>query len=210
MLDYFKEHIGAVALVVISFVIGIAGGVSAQENEEGVYLSINYPDGGMMFALGKNTQTVSNLDFDTLPPDQINDVISKIKSSNIDSEFGSKVRELANNGDGPFAPISIDLDVHLVGDDPYVMGPVAKACLNSRILGNALVAYEWTDGHNAPQKALMDIHPVRKEQSCNSPNSNRYSLWLNRSYAENTLGISPGHGDTLSIKANMIVSILSI
>ncbi|PCJ14485.1 MAG: hypothetical protein COB04_15080 [Gammaproteobacteria bacterium] len=210
MVNYIKGHIGIISLVVISFVIGVAGGVTTQENEKGIYISINYPDGARFLTLGKNIQTVNGLDFDELPANQVVDFISKIKALDAESDFGSKVRELANNGSGPFAPISINLDVHLVVDDPYVKGPVAKVCLNSKILGNALVAYEWADANNVPKRVLMDIHPVRKEQSCNTTDSNRYSLWLDRGYAENELGILAGNGETLSIKANMIVSILSI
>ncbi len=209
MLDYIKEHSGTIFVVIGVFAFGVSAGIYCQADEDGLYMTLNFPNGNTMFNLGTSKTSISKLDVAALSSSDIDVIISKISKTSNTNEFGQKIRDLANRGKGPFSPIPVDLDVHLVSNDPKVTGPVAMACINSPILGNTLIAYEFLDSDNVPQSGIMDIHPVRTKQSCHLIETNNYSVWLNKQYAEKEFGISSSQGDKLTIKANMVLSILS-
>ncbi len=212
MLEYIKTHSGTIVFVLVVFVLGVILGITAQEDGDGIYFSASYPQGGTIFVIGKNTENIANLDLKSLSEANTLVLATKIKNLTVGDLLSSELREMAKKSDGPFASIPVVVRLHLT-DEVDLAGPVAKACKNTPVFGNALVAYEALQDqeHVFPISGLMDIHVVSRQLSNCSLNSNGYyDVWISKNYVKKWIQSAELPESGISVKASIIVAGIGI
>lgn len=213
MFSYFKDNIGTIVLLGLFLIIGAVLGVLCKPDSQGVYITFHYESGAELFALGRNTQSVKSIDVATLSDAEVSVLISKIEALNNTHKLGRRLRNLAKREEGPFRPIPVNLNIHFV-DEQNVTGPVAKACRDTPLFGNALVAYEVAPPNASlvTAQGLMNIHAAR-EQLANCTSQERplehYNLWLSKQHVEQWLGASFEQNNIL-VKARIVLASITI
>ena len=210
---YIKDNFGTIVLLILFFLLGASFGVFSIASDDGVYISVSYDNGNELITVGSSDASVKALDLSSLSSEETAVLASKIKSVSNNHLLGIELRELAKRSVGPFKPIPVQLNIHFI-DEQFVSGPVAKACRNTPLWGNAMVVYELVSP--IPQavttQGLMNVHATR-EQLANCNNSmaddGNYNLWLNKSHVERWLG-SGFSDDSIVVNANIVVSNIAI
>lgn len=210
MIDFLKTHSVTIVLSLILLVIGIVLGLIIKEGDNGIYITASYPQGGTFFVIGKNREDIANTDLKSLDNAQASVLASKIKDLGVDDALSKALREMAKKSDGPFATIPVVIRLHLSND---LSGPVAKACKNTPVYGNSLVAYEVVGNGERPVSVagLLDIHVVALQFSnCTSGNDGYYDVWISKDYVEKWIHSANVTDADLSVKANIVVADIGI
>ena len=212
MVDYIKKHIGTIVFVLVVFVLGVTLGITAQEGEDGLYLSASYPQGGTIFAVGENTENIADIDLNSLSEADTLVLAYKIRKLTVNDRLSVELREMAKKSDGPFASIPVVVRLHLT-DEVDLSGPVAKACKNTPVFGNALVAYEALQDqeHAFPISGLMNIHVVSRQLSnCSVESDGFYDVWISKEYVKKWIRSADLPESGISVKASIIVASIGI
>lgn len=208
MIDFFKQHMGSISLSVVFLVVGLVLGFTMKEGNDGVYISANYPSGEKMFVLGKNSSTsISHLNLAELSNTDANALYSKISVLNSNDLLGEKLRQMAREGNGPFQSIPVTINLHLT-DEEKVSGPVAKACKNSPVFNNPLVAYQAKDSENKniDIKGLLGLNVAWEHISDCDPNETGvYDVWASSDYIKSWVKSSEFSAQVITVKAKMII-----
>jgi hypothetical protein len=210
MFDYIKAHSGIVVSVLVVFVFGVVLGITSKADSDGVYFSANYPQGGTIFVIGKNTHNIAKLDLKSLNEAKTQVLASKIKNLATNDLLSSQLRDMANKGEGPFAAIPVVVRLHLTDE---IAGPVAKACQNSPVFGNALVAYEAMQDqeHVFPIRGMMGINVLLGQLTDCSPDSDAfYDVWISKEYVKKWIQSAELPESGISVKASIVVAGIGI
>ena len=213
MIDYLKSHMGTIVLSTALLLVGLVLGLICKQNGSGIYISANYPGGEPIFVIGNSKINVSEIKLNSLSlPDSLV-LAAKISKLAVDQKLSLELRDMAKDSTGPFAAIPVEIALHFT-NEALISGPVAKACKNTPIYGNALVAYAATGNQNSNFQVdgLMGFNASREKLStdCNSTKNKVYDVWLSREHVERWLGPVNAQEDNISLKANIIVSGLNI
>lgn len=210
MIENILNKCGVAILVsVVALVVGVALGFQLKENKQGIYLTVKYPDGTPMFQLGKSVLQLSDVNLEKLEQNEILSLLSKLESLPVKSKLGNRLRRIALDGDGPFTPISISVNVHLL-DEASVQGPIAKTCKNSPLYENPILMYGATSldpqDSNIPVKGLLDIDVIGEHVSdCDSTESIP-EIWASKAYVKDWIKSGNFDGNSVTVKAKMVVS----
>ena len=212
-MNVLKEYGVSILLLVVTFIIGVTLGFNIDADKGGIYLSVSYEDGTKMFEIGNRSNKVGDLDLNNLNTSDIQILLSEVEGLSADNGLGKKLREMAIKGSGPFLPIPISVDIHLV-DENRIQGPVAKACKNSPLYGNPILAYEATSPNNSNTaikvKGLLGLTVIWEHVSVCNSQKNIMEIWASKAYVSNWIAESEFSDSTVSVKARMIVSNLGI
>lgn len=215
MTEYIKEHMGAILVTGLLFVVGITIGLICKEDGKGIFFSVNYPDsGGSMFAIGRTTTNISGIDLTTISEAEAHILIEKLSNLPVKGHISNELREMVRDSVGPFARIPVDINLHFTNDSK-ISGPVAIACRNTPVYKNPVIAYELKDntGETYQIKGIMSLHAVwdnQKTSDCplnSDAYSDFYDVWVSKEYVESWLGgpIDPLLTNIL-VKANVVAS----
>lgn len=197
---------GTIIISGVMCVVGLILGLTVKESENGIYFSANYPiNGGNIFTVGKTTTTITDIDLTTFNDTQSLILISKIKQLTSTSGLAVKLRNMVKESDGPFAKIPVNINLHFTSDAKV------KACKNTPIFSNPLVAYELdtSPGPAINIKGIMSFRPMWEQQqlsNCALSSNNTYDIWINKSHVEKWLGPLDPQLTNLSVKANIVAS----
>jgi len=203
----------AILISVVSLVVGIALGFQLKEDKNGVYLFGQYPDGTSMFKLGNSSVQLAELELQDLEQRDIYSLLSKLETLPVKSRLGSSLRRIALDGSGPFIAIPISVKINLV-DEASIQGPIAKACKNSPVYENPILAYQAisTDSLQTtiPVKGLLGIN-VRWEHISDCKNSGGIpEIWASKAYVRSWINSGDFNDSSITVKAKMIVSSIGI
>jgi hypothetical protein len=210
MFEYMKAHSGIVVSVLVVFVFGVILGITSKADSDGVYFSASYPQGGSIFVIGKNTDNIAKLDLKSLNEAKTQVLASKIKSLAANDVLSSQLRDMANKGEGPFAAIPVVVRLHLTDE---AAGPVAKACQNSPVFGNALVAYEAMQDqeHVFPIRGMMGINVLLGQLTdCTQDSDAFYDVWVSKEYVKKWIQSAELPESGISVKASIVVAGIGI
>lgn len=215
MSDYIKEHMGLILVTGLLFVVGIMLGLICREDGKGIFLSVNYPNGGTMFAIGRTTANISGIDLTAISEAESHILIEKLGKLPAKGHISNELREMVRDSVGPFERIPVDINLHFTTDSK-LSGPVAIACRNTPIYKNSVIAYGLKENTGEAYKidGLMSLHAVwdnQKNSDCPLENGDVYrdfyDVWISKDYVESWLG---GPIDPLLtnifVKANIIAS----
>jgi hypothetical protein len=214
MIDYLKSHMGTIVLSTAILLVGLVLGLICKQNGSGIYISANYPGGEPIFVIGNSKTNVSDIEISSLSlPDSLI-LASKISTLDVKQKLSLELRDMAKKSKGPFAAIPVVITLHFTNENE-IAGPVAKACRNTPIYGNALVAYAATGSQNSIIKVdnIMGLNASREKLSaaCNSTESGVYDVWLSKKHVEEWLERPiAAQDENMSVKANIIISGLNI
>lgn len=212
MSEFIKKHMVAIVISGSLFAVGIMLGLICKENERAIYVSVSYPnDGGSMFVIGRTTTSISSTDLTKISEAEAHMLIEKLSKLSATNHISSELREMVKESEGPFAKIPVDINLHFTSDSK-ISGPVARACKNTPIYKNPVVAYELkaNTGDTYEAKGLMSLHAFWEHQKlsdCASSKSGTYDIWVSKEHVESWLEepINPKLTN-ISIKANIVVS----
>jgi hypothetical protein len=210
MIEYLKTHSGTIVSVLVVFVLGVVLGITTKADSNGVYFSASYPQGGSIFVIGKNTDNITKLDIRSLNEGKTLVLASKIKNLAADDLLSSQLRSMANKGEGPFAAIPVVVRLHLTD---AVAGPVAKACQNSPVFGNSLVAYEAMPDQDRdfPIRGMMSINVLLGQLTgCPSNSDAYYDVWVSKEYVKKWIQLADLPESDISVKASIVVAGIGI
>lgn len=208
MLDYIKSHGGTIVFSLVLLILGVVLGLTIEEDGNGIYLSASYPQGGTIFVIGKNTENIADIDLKSLSDAETHILASKIKNLAVEDLLSHELREMAKKSDGPFVSIPVVVRLHLT-NEVDLAGPVAKACKNTPVYGNALVAYEalGDQQHILSISGLMDIHVVSMQLSnCTMEKDGYYDVWISKDYVAKWIQSSDLPESGISVRANIVVA----
>ena len=210
MLENILNKCGIAILVsVVSFIVGIALGFQLKEDQQGAYLVGHYPDGTPIFILGSRTAPWEALNIAEMNPVDSNALFSILEGLPAESTLGSRLRRVALDGNGPFNAIPVSVNIHLV-DESVIRGPIAKACKNSVLFENPIMAYAVASrseqNDTIPVKGLLKIQ-VQSEyfSECNSSNEIP-EIWASKAYIEKWIKAESLENNSITVKAKMIIS----
>lgn len=210
MIEYLKSHSGTIGFALVVFVLGVILGITTKADSNGIYFSANYPQGGTIFVIGKNTDNIAKLDLKSLSEAKALVLASKIKNLAAGDVLSSQLRAMANKGEGPFAAIPVVVRLHLTDE---VAGPVAKACQNSPVFGNSLVAYEaMTDQQrDFPISGMMGINVLLGQLTdCPANTDAFYDVWVSKEYVKKWIQLTELPETGISVKASIVVAGIGI
>lgn len=211
MYEYIKNYFAIIVFSGLFFLMGLAIGLTAQEDGHGIYFSANYPDGHQAFVIGKNIVDVETLDIQGLDDMQSTILASKISGIGGECPLGQALRNMAKKNSGPFHSITVDVRMHLTDDDK-VAGPAVKACKNTPIYGNSFIAYQ-VRGLSTNKPNAIKLTAVWEEISGCAEASHAgdpLDVWVNRKYIENHMGPIDANASVIQAKANIYIADLSI
>lgn len=205
---YFKINIMPVLFSLIFLLIGIIFGVFINEEKNGVYFSFRYLSGENFFVLGKTYPELSGLDLRHLNDSEVALLASKINKLSVTSRLGRSLRKIVQSGEGPFAPIGVQVKINLVTEEG-VRGPIARACQNSPIFKNPLIAYKATDkhGNNLLIKGILGLNiAVQHILDCDQKKGENYEIWASKDYVEKWIESENFSDSLISANAKMVVA----
>jgi hypothetical protein len=208
MFEIFKNNSGTVLLTVAFLIVGVIFGMTAKTNDDGVFVNARYPDGTAIFSIGRNQLKIGNIDIATLDKEDVNLLISKLKNVEASTELGSGLRDLVKKNIGPFKPIPVEINL-IFDDEQGVDGPVTKACRDTPVFGNSVVAYEILKPANMriSQNAIMSISVDREQlANCGSSQQGVVDVWVDKKYVERWVGVQNLEGRSISVRANVVAA----
>lgn len=208
MIEYIKDNLATILLPVIFLIIGIVLGFIVDEGKEGVYLSANYPSGENMFVFGKSSSELSDIDLQLLNGFEGELLSSKIKNLSVKSSLGQSLRKVAQNGDGPFAPIKVRIKINLITEE-NINGPIARACKNSPLFKNPLIAYKAKDkeGTDVLIKGILGLNiAVEHISDCDLQNGEDYEIWASKKYIKSWIKSDKFSDSIINANARMVVA----
>lgn len=213
MIDYLKNHMGTIVFSAALLLAGLILGLICKQNASGIYISANYPGGKPIFAIGSSKASISEIDLNSLSLQDSLILASKISTLDVKQKLSLELRDMAKSSSGPFAAIPVVITLHFTDDDK-ITGPVAKACRNTPIYGNALVAYAATGNQNNNIQVgnIMGLNASREKLSaiCNSTQNGVYDVWLNKKHVEEWLERPvDAQKENISVKANIVITSLT-
>lgn len=212
MIEYLKANAGTVIISGALFSIGIILGVICQEDENGIYLTANYSDGTSIFRFGKTKENISDIDLMTMSEVDSHILTDKLKELSANNHISRQLRDMVKNSEGPFERIPVDLVLHFANDN-RLTGNVSKACKDTPIYNNSIVAYEIDNntGIQYQTTGIMGLKPMWEQQmlsKCTHGNSNAFDIWVSREHVENWLGPINQQTNSIIVKANIVASSL--
>lgn len=211
MYEYIKNYFAIIVVSVLFFLVGLAIGLTAQEDGHGIYFSANYPDGHQAFVIGKNIVDVETIDLHDISDTQSIILASKISVIDGECPLGQALRSMAKKNHGPFQSIKVEVKMHFTDDDK-VAGPAVKACKNTPIYGNSFIAYQFI-GLPANKPNAIKLTAIWEEISrCTGDHhvGDPIDVWVNRNYIENSIGPIEPNVSFIQAKANIYIADLSI
>ena len=211
MTEYIKEHMGVILVTGLLFVVGITIGLICKEDGKGIFFSLNYPNsGGSMFAIGRTTTNISGIDLTTISEAESHILIEKLSKLSIKNHISHELREMVKESKGPFAKIPVDINLHFTNDSK-ISGPVAKACRNTPIYNNPVVAYDLKENADDTYKiegimSLLAFWEQTKLSDCAVEKSAVYDVWISKEHVESWLGPIDSLSTSILVKANIVVS----
>lgn len=199
MLEAVKEYLGQMLLCAAFFVFGAVTVLLVKPDEKGIYMVISWM-GNEVFALGKNTLTLSSLDLNNLSETNSKILASELEKLLPDHVLSKYLIELSSRRRGPFKPVDLkQIQVIFVDDTESVHGQLAMACRESAIFGRRAYLYDITSPR--PEvvvngKHLKDFY-VEVEQDdfseCTNPSGGGSAVWVDRKAAKEWLGLNDEH-----------------
>ena len=212
MINYIKSNLGTIAVIGVFFVFGMLVGLYCNANDDGIYVSANYPNGVEVFTIGKNEINLTDMDLSLLSEADSKVIASKMQNMDMDKPLSMELREMAKKSNGPFKPIPVDINLHFV-NDRRIDGPIAKACKDTPIYGNVIIFYKVKDNESANNRknGLVSMQAIWQEVAdCRlNADKNSYDLWVNKEYIEKWIGPIDTN-NKITVEAKIIVSDLSI
>ena len=212
MLNYIKSNMGTIVVIAGVFIFGMLVGLYCNANDDGIYVSANYPNDVEIFTIGKNEINLTDMDLSQLSEADGKVIASKMQNMDMKNPLSMELREMAKKSNGPFKPIPVDVNLHFV-NDRRIDGPIAKACKDTPIYGNAIVFYKVKDNEsaNSRKNGLVSMQAIWQEVAdCRlSADNNSYDLWVNKEYIEKWIGPIDTN-NKITVEAKIIVSDLSI
>lgn len=208
MFEYIKDKSATLLLSGVFLIIGIVLGFIVDEGKDGVYLSANYSSGEKMFTFGKNSSEILGIDLQLLNKSEGVLLSSKIKNLSTTSSLGQSLRKIAKNGDGPFAPIQVRIKINLITEE-NVNGPIARACKNSPLFKNPLIAYNAKDneGNDILIKGILGLNiAIEHISDCDSHNGEDYEIWASKEYIKGWIKSDNFSGSLINANARMVVA----
>jgi len=210
MFEIIKNNAGTVVLTLAFLVVGLIFGISAKTNDDGIFVNARYPDGTTIFSIGRNQIKIGNLDIGSLTKEDVSLLISKLKTVDANTELGSGLRELVKKSAGPFRPIPVEINL-IFDDEQGVDGPTTKACRDTPVFGNSVVAYEILKPSNMriSNNEIMSISVDREQLAhCGSAQQGVVDVWVDKKRVERWVGVQNLEGRSISVKANVVASSL--
>jgi len=213
MIDYLKNHMGTIVFSAALLLAGLVLGLICKQNSNGIFISANYPGGKPVFAIGNSKANISEIDLNSLSLQDSLVLASKISTLDVNQKLSLELRDMAKSSSGPFAAIPVVITLHFTDEDK-ITGPVAKACRNTPIYGNALVAYAATGNQDSQihVEGIMGLDASREKLSavCNSTESGVYDIWLSKKHVEEWLERPvDAQEENISVKANIVITSLN-
>lgn len=212
MINYIKSNLGTIAVIAGVFIFGMLVGLYCNANDDGIYVSANYPNDVEIFTIGKNEINLTDMDLSQLSEADGKVIASKMQNMDMKNPLSMELREMAKKSNGPFQPIPVVVNLHFV-NDRRIDGPIAKACKDTPIYGNAIVFYKVKDNEsaNSRKNGLVSMQAIWQEVAdCRlSADNNSYDLWVNKEYIEKWIGPIDTN-NKITVEAKIIVSDLSI
>lgn len=211
MFEYMQEHLGPILISSVLFVVGIMLGLICKVGDRGIFFVVSYPEGGEVLSIGTTTTNLSDIDLAKFGDAESHILIEKIRSLSVEGNVSRLLRDMVKESEGPFAKIPVRINLHFT-DDNNISGPVAKACGNTPIYNNPVVAYDLEEKLSDAQiEGIMSLHAYWKHQNlsdCASENSDSYNVWVNKEHVESWLGPIDPLLTSILVKANIVVSSL--
>ena len=212
MINYIKSNLGTIAVIAGVFIFGMLVGLYCNANDDGIYVSANYPNDVEIFTIGKNEINLADMDLSQLSEADGKVIASKMQNMDMKNPLSMELREMAKKSNGPFKPISVDVNLHFV-NDRRIDGPIARACKDTPIYGNVIIFYKVKDNEsaNSRKNGLVSMQAIWQEVAdCRlSADNNSYDLWVNKEYIEKWIGPIDTN-NKITVEAKIIVSDLSI
>ena len=212
MINYIKSNLGTIAVIAGVFIFGMLVGLYCNANDDGIYVSANYPNDVEIFTIGKNEINLTDMDLSQLSEADGKVIASKMQNMDMKNPLSMELREMAKKSNGPFKPIPVDINLHFV-NDRRIDGPIAKACKDTPIYGNVIIFYKVKDNEsaNTRKNGLVSMQAIWQEVAdCRlSADNNSYDLWVNKEYIEKWIGPIDTN-NKITVEAKIIVSDLSI
>lgn len=208
MSEILKKHSGPLILCVVFALIGATFGFLVDADEQGIYLSVNFPDGHNAFTIGRPELTVQNLDFASLDVSAAHQVALNIAKLDSQHPFSELLWNMAQNNEGPFRAEQVAIT--LVFSDQFA-APLAATCSNSPVYGKSFVAF----GIHDPAELVVGNHGILEiaallqnkfSPECNNSSASNMRVWIDRSLVENWLGKTLAGKSSLSVIAKFVIS----
>lgn len=208
MLDIFKKHSGPLILSVVFAVIGATFGFLVDADDQGIYLSVNFPDGRNAFTIGRPELSVQNFDFESLDESSAHQVSVKISKLKPQHLFSRQLWNMAQKGQGPFQ--SEQVTIKLIFTD-QISGPIGAACRHSPILGKSIVAFDIDEPGEITigTRGILGIQVLMPEEfssECSHTPETSHAMWINRGLVESWLGKTLDDRPTLVVKAKLVLT----
>jgi len=212
MINYIKSNLGTIAVIAGVFIFGMLVGLYCNANDDGIYVSANYPNDVEIFTIGRNEIDLTDMDFSQLSEADGKVIASKMQNMDMKNPLSMELREMAKKSNGPFKPIAVNVNLHFV-NDRRIDGPIARACKDTPIYGNVIIFYKVKDNEsaNSRKNGLVSMQAIWQEVAdCRlSADNNSYDLWVNKEYIEKWIGPIDTN-NKITVEAKIIVSDLSI
>ena len=86
MINYIKSNLGTIAVIGVFFVFGMLVGLYCNANDDGIYVSANYPNGVEVFTIGKNEINLTDMDLSLLSEADSKVIASKMQNMDMDKQ----------------------------------------------------------------------------------------------------------------------------
>ncbi len=214
MINYIKSNLGTIAVIAGVFIFGMLVGLYCNANDDGIYVSANYPNDVEIFTIGKNEINLTDMDLSQLSEADGKVIASKMQNMDMKNPLSMELREMAKKSNGPFEPIPVNVNLHFVNDNE-IHGQMAKACKGTPIYGNRIIFHKVKDNVSANiyirKYGVVGIQAMREEVAdCRlSADNNSYDLWVDKEYIKKWMG-SVDADNKITVEGRIVISDLSI
>lgn len=211
---FLKDNFGKIVLSLGLLVLGIFIGIICKSDGKGVFVSAYFPDGQPIFVIGKHKTTISDIKLGQLKQDEVKLLVEKIQKLDPSQPISSELRTMVKSALGPFILIPVNVKLHFI-EEENINGIVAKACKNTPVFKNTIIAYDTFENQEKffdKKKGIMKLHALWEEHSnCDTTAENEiYDVWMSKKYAESWFGAIDTQDASISVKAKITLSGLTI
>lgn len=213
MQDFIRGNIGVIVISSFMFVVGIVVGLICEGDENGLFFSAGYPNnGGEMLTIGRTTINLTDVDLVAMSEAEQHTLLEKLNALTVDNHISVELREMVKKSMGPFKRVPVEINLHFT-DDSKITGKVARACKDTPIYNNPVVAYDLKENTDATYKVkgIMSLHAYWEHQNlteCNSNDNGNYDIWVSKKHVESWIGPIDPQDTNIIVKANIVVSSL--